>query len=238
MGPQGEWEPEAENWLRWARTPDHDAYWYYRDTFLNHVLPPASQRTIEIGCGEGRVSRDLLARGHHVTAVDTSLTLLAQAQNEDRRGVYLEADGAALPFCDRSFDLAVAYNSLQGVDDMAGTVREVARVLESGGRFCACVSHPITDVGAFVDDAPDAPFVVRGSYFERRRVDDRVERDGLKMRFQGWTYSLQDYSEALSAAGFQIEALAEPVPSRAGKYERWHRIPMFLLIKAIRGASS
>jgi hypothetical protein len=23
------WEQEAENWVRWTRTPGHDAYWYY-----------------------------------------------------------------------------------------------------------------------------------------------------------------------------------------------------------------
>ena len=23
------WEQEAENWVRWARTPGHDAYWHY-----------------------------------------------------------------------------------------------------------------------------------------------------------------------------------------------------------------
>ena len=31
----GEWDPEAENWVRWARTPDFDAYWYYRDAFFD-----------------------------------------------------------------------------------------------------------------------------------------------------------------------------------------------------------
>ena len=73
----GEWEPEAENWVRWARTPGHDAYWYYRDGFFDDFAPRPHGRTLEVGCGEGRVARDLAARGHRVTAIDTSHTLVA-----------------------------------------------------------------------------------------------------------------------------------------------------------------
>jgi hypothetical protein len=34
MGHDAEWESEAENWVRWVRTPGHDAYWYFRDSFF------------------------------------------------------------------------------------------------------------------------------------------------------------------------------------------------------------
>ena len=83
MGRGGEWEPEAENWVRWARTPGHDAYWYYRDSFFDLIVPAPGRRTLEIGCGEGRVARDLAARGHRVTAIDTAHTLLRHAREDD-----------------------------------------------------------------------------------------------------------------------------------------------------------
>ena len=124
MAPPGEWDPEAERWVSWARTPGHDAYWYFRDHFFDEVLPPAGHQTVEIGCGEGRVARDLCAHGHHVTGTDSSERLLACARQEDSQSSYAVADGAALPFPDGCFDLAVAYNSLQVVSDMAGTVQE------------------------------------------------------------------------------------------------------------------
>jgi SAM-dependent methyltransferase len=235
MSPEGEWEPEAENWVRWARTPNHDAYWYYRESFFDLVVPPPGRRTIEIGCGEGRVARDLAARGHQVAAVDSSLTLVRYAREADAQSSYALADSAALPFYDREFDLAVAYNSLQVVADMPGTVREAARVLDHEGRFCICVSHPMADVGSFVGDQPDAPFAIRPSYFERRRVEDTVQRDGLTMTFRGWTYSLEDYAVAFKEAGLRMEAMREPWPSGAPpRYERWRRVPMFLIIRAVK----
>jgi len=230
---EGEWGPDAENWVRWARTPGHDAYWFYRDAFLDRLLPPAGRRTLEIGCGEGRVARDLAARGHWVAGVDTSHALLRHARMEDEVSGFALADSAALPFPDGCFDLAVAYNALQVVRDMSATVREAARVLDADGRLAICVSHPVTDLGRFASDDRAAPFTLRPRYFENERVEDTVERDGLAMTFRGWTYSLEDYAVALQDAGLRIEAMREPRPSGSDRlYERRQHVPMFLLILA------
>jgi SAM-dependent methyltransferase len=235
MNPEGEWEPDAENWVRWARTPQHDAYWYYRDAFFDRLVPSPGRRSLEIGCGEGRVARDLAARGHRVLGIDSSLTLLRHAREDDTKSSYALADGSALPLPDACFDLAVAYNSLQVVADMAGTVKEAARVLAAGGHFCFCVSHPLTDVGRFVDDAEDAACTIRQDYFTNRRVEDKVHRDGLDMTFRGWTYSLQDYATALERAGLRIETMREPrLSGDTSRYRRWNRLPMFLFGRAIK----
>jgi SAM-dependent methyltransferase len=235
MGRASEWEPDAENWVRWARTDGHDAYWYYRHGFFDSLLPPAGALTVEVGCGEGRVARDLAARGHRVVGVDSSPTLLRYAQGDN---AYAVADGAGLPFRDAVFDLAVAYNSLQVVADMPGTVSEISRVLTGGGCLSVCISHPFADIGHFLDDRPDAPFVTREDYFARRRVDESVERDGLEMTFRGWTYSLEDYAAAFEAAKLQIESMREPIPSGdSGRYARWRRVPMFLMMRLSKARS-
>ena len=79
------WEDRAAQWLAWARTPDFDAYWSYRDAFFALVPAPAGGRTLEVGCGEGRVARDLTARGHRVTALDPSPALLRAAASARSR---------------------------------------------------------------------------------------------------------------------------------------------------------
>jgi SAM-dependent methyltransferase len=233
------WEQEAENWVRWTRTPGHDAYWHYREPFFAHIVPAPGRRTLEIGCGEGRVARDLVQRGHTVTAVDASPTLLRYAREADPAGRYLVADAAVLPFPDDAFDLVVAYNALMDIADMPGTVREAARVLEPGGRFCICVTHPLNDAGGFDGSEPDAPFTIHGPYLGRRPHEETFDRDGLRMTFRGWSYALEEYTEALEAAGFLIERLREPaappeaVAARAS-YRRWQRVPMFLHVRAIK----
>ncbi len=153
-----DWEDEAENWVRWARTPRHDVYDLYSPTFFEEVVPPVSARTIEIGCGEGRVVRDLVERGHRVVGLDPSPTLLSYARRADEGSSYVVARGEALPFSDDVFDVVVAYNSLQNVDDLPRVVAEAARVLTPGGRFCVCIAHPMTDVpNRFESDDPQHP---------------------------------------------------------------------------------
>src|SRR5262245_37932932 len=118
MSPAGEWEPDADNWVMWARTPGFDAYWYFRDAFFDSILPAPGRRTVEIGCGEGRVTRDLVARGHTVVAADTAVTLVRYAREADAKGRYVVSDSAVLPFPDGAFDVVVAYNALQVVGDL------------------------------------------------------------------------------------------------------------------------
>ena len=235
MAEAGEWEPDAENWVQWARTPGHDAYWYYRDNFFDTMVPHAGKHTIEVGCGEGRVTRDLMARGHQVTAIDSSQSLVRHARTGDSRGRYAVADSATLPLRDGRFDLAVAYNSLQVVSDMAATVNEIARVLQPDGRLCVCIAHPVTDLGEFAGHEPDARFTLRPGYFDNVRVEETVENNGLTMTFRGWTYSLQDYSLAMEEAGLRIEAIREPKPvDSSGRYDRWFALPLFMFIRAMK----
>src|SRR5438105_4434264 len=73
------WETEAANWLAWARTPGHDAYWDYAPAFFRDIVPDPSGRTLEIACGEGRASRDLSAHGHDVYSIDGAPTLIRAA---------------------------------------------------------------------------------------------------------------------------------------------------------------
>lgn len=232
----GAWEEEADNWTRWARTPGHDAYWYYASNFFEDIVPPAGL-TLEIGCGEGRVSRDLRDRGHYVIAIDASPTLVQHAADADADSAYLIADAETLPFRPSCFDLVVAYNSLMDVDNMPKAVAEAARVLRSGGQFCICVTHPINDAGRFESEDPDARFTIEGSYYGRRRFDEKFERDGLEMTFHGWLYPLEDYTRALAQAGFLIEVMREPRPhSHAVTHHpslaAWRRVPMFLFLRA------
>jgi SAM-dependent methyltransferase len=220
------WEGQAENWAAWARARGHDSYWYESGPPFFDLLPPAGRRTLDLGCGEGRVTRDLKARGHHVTGVDAAPTLVRLAQEADPRGDYRVADAAQLPFDGGTFDLVVAFNTLMDFDDMPGAVREAARVLDVGGRLCACITHPIRDAGRFESRDPDAPFIIRGSYFGKRRVALDIARGGYEVAFRGWAYPLCDYMRTLEDAGFLIESAREPPdPDRP--------VPNFLLIRAV-----
>jgi SAM-dependent methyltransferase len=238
------WEREAHNLAAWARKAGHDAYWHdaywqYRDSFFAEIVPPPGRATLEVGCGEGRVARDLRDHGHRVTAVDAAPTLVRLAAEADAEGEYVLADAADLPFDDATFDLVVAYNSLMDFDDLPGSVREMARVLEPRGRLAACITHPLADAGRFAERTADAPFAVTGSYFGRRPFRETFSRSGLSITFHGYVAPLEEYAHALEEAGFLIERLREPpVPEaevdKDPAERRWRRLPSFLQLLAVK----
>jgi SAM-dependent methyltransferase len=232
------WEQEARNWIAWARAPCHDVFPHFAPSFFAEIVPAARGLTLEIGCGEGRVARELVARGHRVVAFDSSPTLVRAAREADARAAYLTGDATALPFAGATFKTVVAYNSLQtmaALPDMARAVREAGRVLEPSGRLCLCVAHPMTDVGRMEEAAVGDDLVIAGSYFERRRVNETATKDGLTMTFHGWTYTLEDYVRALEDSGLFIERAREPLPAAVRPdLQRWTRVPLFLFVRAVK----
>jgi SAM-dependent methyltransferase len=144
------------------------------------------------------------------------------------------ADAACLALKTGTADLAVAFMSLQDIDDLDAAVRDLARVLRQGGQFCFAIVHPINSAGRFEGEHGDTlrPFVIRGSYFERARYSDDIERAGLPMRFESEHRPIETYSRALEHAGFSVEIIrevTEPDPA-----DKWYRIPLFMDIRAAR----
>jgi SAM-dependent methyltransferase len=230
------WEGRAGEWTAWARTPGHDVHF----TRLNwpafeQLMPAPGRLTLDLGCGEGRVARDLKALGHRVVAVDASPTMVEAARAADPELEVVEADAANLPFEDGFADLVVAFMSLHDVDDMRGAVREAARVLEPAGRLVAAFVHPINSGGKFETRDPDAPFVIRESYFDRRMYTDAIERDGLRMTFESRHWTLEDYVTAILDAGLVIDAIREAAEP---DNPRWSRLPLFLHVRALRASAS
>ena len=234
------WEENAAAWIAWAREPGHDSYWrFHRDLFLE-LVPPPSGRTLDVGCGEGRLTRDLAGLGHDVVGVDASPTLLAAAR-EASPGMELHlADAADLPFAHASFGLVIGFMSLQDVDDLAGALREAARVLAPGGRLCLAIVHPLNSAGTFTSRTVDSPFVIDGSYLDESITDETFERDGLAMRFVSRHRPLETYTELLSANRLLVDRLREPALPEAGfngeHGARWRRIPLFLHLRAVKPA--
>ena len=232
------WEQHAPDFVAWARQPDHDSYWHFhRDVFLE-LVPPPGRRTLDLGCGEGRLSRDLKVRGHDVVGVDRSPAMLAAGRELDPEIETHLADAASLPFEDASFDVAVAFMSLQDIDDYEGAIREAARVLEPGGRLCIAIVHPVNSAGLFAGREADSPFTISGSYLDSHYYADEMTRDGLELTLVSAHRPLQAYAEALADAGLLIDRLREPaVPDHALRKthsRRWQRLPLFLHLRAVK----
>ncbi len=228
------WSRVAGDWIAWARTPNHDAFWAYQAALVAFIGRGNGQ-ALDVGCGEGRISRVLNACGYQVTAVDPVIELVAAAAQAGSAQAYAVATAARLPFADAQFDLVMAYNVLMDVADVPAALHEIRRVMRPTGQLVMSIVHPFADRGRFAGPELNAAFVVEGSYFGRRRFDGVEEHSGLRMNFAGWSQPLEAYAAALEAAGFAITSLREPVPELdhgRDRLARWTRIPLFLWLKA------
>ena len=237
---RADWERNAPAWIAWAREPDHDSYWaFHRDQFVASV-PEAGRRTLDLGCGEGRFSRDLTAMGHRVVGLDISPTMLRAAHAAAPEIPVCLADAARTSLADASFDLVIAFMSLQDVDDFAAAIAEAARVLEPGGRLCLAVVHPISSAGRFETEEPDSAFRIDVAYLDVSYIEDTVVRGGLEVLFPSAHRPLNMYFEAITNAGLVVDRLAEPrLPDHAVHSERarrWQRLPLFLHVRAVKPA--
>jgi ubiquinone/menaquinone biosynthesis C-methylase UbiE len=99
-------------------------------------------RALDAGMGGGRLVVELAGRGWTVTGVDSSARMveLAHRRLPQLVGRLLQADMAALPFADESFDAVVATGALEYVGDLDRGLAELVRVLCPAGK--AVVSFP------------------------------------------------------------------------------------------------
>ena len=98
------------------------------------TLKPArpGARVLDIGCGVGQVVNRLTQAGYESYGVDVSQPNLERARKiSERCQLY---DGKQLPFPDSHFTSAGALNVLEHVDEPEAFIRELARVVEPGGR--------------------------------------------------------------------------------------------------------
>ena len=100
---------------------------------------PTTTAILEIGCSGGPLMQRLRAAGFDdLTGIDVSAPAIELAQ---ARGVPHVAvmDGAALKFADGRFDLVIASDVLEHIEDEAKALREWTRVLKPGGQLLVFV---------------------------------------------------------------------------------------------------
>jgi ubiquinone/menaquinone biosynthesis C-methylase UbiE len=235
-------EKQGEDGDTWHRT--------LIDPGLLHRLGKVKgRRILEIGCGNGHIARRLAREGATVVAVDGSPKMIARARRRERgrsTGVtYRVQDAANLDGIeDESFDVVVSNMSLMDIRDGAGAIREAARVLRTGGRFVACLSHPCFDVG------PDSAWILErvelrttvyrkvSRYRELRELKTPwLTPRGVPRSSMSYHRPLSWYLNTLASAGLVVIGFDEPSPTpefvESGPVGPWvAEIPLHCVIDA------
>ena len=167
---------------------------------LDLLDPKLGERILDVGCGDGALTRKIVQRGADVVGVDNSPELVAAAQ---AIGLDVHLMDAADMAFDREFDAAFSNAALHWMLDRDRVAKAISRALKNGGRFAG-------EMGgegnlAQLREALDAELVARGY--------------PPPLESSNWYPSVDEFAEVYEAAGFrEIDArlIERPTPMPEG----------------------
>lgn len=121
---------------RWFETPIGTLVKKYENELLIDLLQPRpGEKILDVGCGTGVFTLDILAFGPHVTGLDISQPMLKRAECKTEGDLFRGVAGNMLflPFVDESFDKVVSVTAIEFVEDATDAIAELFRVTKKGG---------------------------------------------------------------------------------------------------------
>jgi demethylmenaquinone methyltransferase/2-methoxy-6-polyprenyl-1,4-benzoquinol methylase len=101
------------------------------------------ERVLDACCGTGDLAIAARKAGGEVTGLDFSERMLERARRKAPDLRWVAGDLLALPFADGAFDAATVGFGVRNVEDLEAGLRELARVLQPGGRLgCLEITRP------------------------------------------------------------------------------------------------
>ncbi len=192
------------------------ALWRVYEIEAVRLHAPLHGRVLDLGCGDGSLSRVIFDGVREVTGVVGLEPDATDAAEARRSGVYVDvhcAPGDAVPAPDATFDTVFSNSVLEHIPSIETVLAESARVLKAGGRFVATVPS-------------DEFHASRGSsrwYSALARLHGQTEAEAIDQRLAHHRYwSPEDWRGALAAAGLSLELTRRYLP---GKVMRsWQRM--------------
>jgi len=133
-----------EKYDRWFETPIGSLVREYESRLLLEMTRPArGERILDVGCGTGIFTLDLLAAGARVTGLELSRPMLRRAGKKASGFPFsmVQGDMRGLPFTEGSFDKTVSVTAIEFVEDARAAVAELFRVTRPGGSVVvACLN--------------------------------------------------------------------------------------------------
>jgi SAM-dependent methyltransferase len=163
---------------------------------LDLLDPQKGERILDVGCGEGTLTKKIIERGATVLGIDNSPEMIAAARANGIDAVLMAAED--IPFSS-DFDAAFSNATLHWILEKEQAARAIFRALKPGGRFAG-------EMGGEgnlkkLREALDEELIIRGYV-------SPVEANN-------WYASPEDFARVYEAAGFcEVDArlIERPTP--------------------------
>ncbi|WP_225228761.1 class I SAM-dependent methyltransferase [Bacillus sp. PS06] len=219
----------------------------YRKVLLNpsifSLIETIDGTTIlDAGCGEGYLSRLLAERGANVTAVDysTKMLELAKTKTTAESGIsYHYGNCENLVFLStKTFDMIISNMVIQDLADYDAALSEMYRLLKDNGYFIFSILHPcfITPESGWIRNSEGKKQYWKADHYFHEGMYEQNMLSEAEEKIVYYHRTLTSYMKAITKAGFTLEALVEPKPSKEmlDKYPQFEedlKIANFIVFK-------
>jgi trans-aconitate methyltransferase len=158
--------------------------------------PQPGERILDVGCGDGVLTRELMERGCTAVGIDSSPSMVRAARERGVDARLLDAGSLAFVSC---FDAVFSNAALHWMKDADAVINGVARALKPGGRFVAEMGG-CGNVAAL-----------------RRALREHLPRFGIDaVAIDPWYFpDVEEYAGRLRAGGFAVRWIGLlPRPTR------------------------
>ena len=226
-----------------------------KDSYQEKVIAPNLLRILDIkkgmkiadlACGQGFFSRKFKGVGAVVTGIDISEELIGQAKNHSKDIEYFVSPAHKLSFLkDSSFSIVTIILAIQNIKELNDVLKEVNRILVSGGRLVLVLNHPMFRIpkrSSWGFDEKEGIQYRRIDGYLTEKTNSIVMHPGKEKSEETISYHrpLQDFFKSLSKNNFSVTRLEEWTShkkSEAGPKQKAEdlarkEIPLFMMMEA------
>ena len=210
-----------------------------KSSFLEFLEPNEKARVLDIGCGDGKFSRQIAnrLRCSEVYGVEISHKYADRAHQNGVNIIMADTD-RGLPFQDASFDIVASNQVIEHVHDTDNFIRECYRILKNGGICVSSTPNLASFHNIFSLILGYQPFAaaVSDELVCGNPLDPCDGQQILSYRRHRRIFTAPALRRLFEFHGFKVESLRgvglHPLPLFLSRHIKWTRYCLYLVIVA------
>jgi len=223
------WDKNGSEYLHFFNSPVDAGRRGLIDPVILELCRPQGKHILDLGCGEGYLSRLLKKhKAREATGIDVSADLIAKAKSLDPEGDYRLLDIVREDFHFNQLDAVIANMVLHNLPDLADVFRKISATLKPRGMLIASILNPYYayPVGTWkrqirsILSGDFKPHLQIKNYFLARKQSKVLS--GTRTEFEHYHHQMADYINEAVKHGLILKTMIEP---------KTNQMPLYLILQ-------